>query len=136
MKKLLTLLFLLTLAIQAEFKSIDAETLLKMQKEGVPVIDIRTPREWNERGIIRGAHLMMFFDARGRSHAKEWLQKLSQLVKDKQHPFILYCAHANRSKALGNWLSEKMGFEKVYELNGGIEYGWRDKGFPVVKPGK
>jgi rhodanese-related sulfurtransferase len=136
MKKLLTLLFLLTLAIQAEFKSIDAETLLKMQKEGVPVIDIRTPQEWNQQGIIPGAHLMMFFDAQGRPHAEAWLQKLSQLVKDKAHPCILYCAHANRSKAVGKWLSDKMGYAKVYELKGGIEYGWKELGKPVVKPGK
>jgi len=136
MNKIATILLLLSFALRAEFKSIDAETLLKMQKEGVPVIDIRTPGEWNQRGIIRGAHLMMFFDARGRPHAKEWLQKLSQLVKDKRHPFILYCAHANRSKTLGKWLSGTMGYKKVYELNGGIEYGWRDLGKPVVKPGQ
>jgi rhodanese-related sulfurtransferase len=136
MKKLLSILFLLSLTLQAEFKTIDADTLLKMQKEGVPVIDIRTPQEWNERGIIQGAHLMMFFDTQGRPHAEEWLQKLSQLVKEKQAPFILYCAHANRSKAVGKWLSDKMGYAKVYELKGGIEYGWKDRGKPVVKPGE
>jgi rhodanese-related sulfurtransferase len=136
MKKLTILITTLTLLLQAEFRSVDAGTLQKMQKEGVPVIDIRTPREWKERGVIEGARLMMFFDERGRPHAEEWLHKLSQLVKDKQHPFILYCAHANRTKAVGKWLSDKMGYEKVYELKGGIEYGWRDLGKPVVKPGK
>jgi hypothetical protein len=29
-----------------------------------------------------------------------------------------------------------MDYEKVYELKGGIEYGWRDLGKPVVKSGK
>jgi rhodanese-related sulfurtransferase len=136
MKKMLILIATLTLLLQADFKSIDAQTLQKMQKEGVPVIDIRTPGEWKERGVIKGAHLMMFFDAQGRPHAEAWLQKLTQLVPDKQHPFILYCAHANRSKAVGKWLSDKMGYAKVYELKGGIEYGWKELGKPVVKPGK
>jgi len=131
MKKFLILLLILPLALMAEFKSIDAQTLLKMQKEGVPVIDIRTPQEWQQRGIIQGAHLIMFFDDRGRPHAREWMEKFTQLVKSKEAPVILYCAHANRSKAVGRWLSDKMGYQKVYELRGGIEYGWRDKGMPV-----
>ena len=134
MKKILLIVAALTLAMQAGFRTIDAETLLKMQAKGVPVIDIRTPREWKERGIIKGAHLMMFFDEQGRPHVEEWMKELSTLVKEKKEPFILYCAHANRTKAVGNWLSKKMGYENVYELKGGIEYGWKDKGRKVVKP--
>jgi len=134
MKKILVILAALTLAIQAGFQSIDADTLLKMQAKGVPVIDIRTPQEWKERGIIKGAHLMMFFDEQGRPHVEEWMKEFTALIKDKKTSLILYCAHANRSKAVGHWLSEKMGYEKVYELKGGIEYGWRDLGKPVVKP--
>ena len=134
MKKIFFLLLAgITLAIHAEFKAIDASTLQKMQKEGVPVIDIRTPGEWKERGVIKGAHRIMFFDARGRPHTEAWLGKLSRFIPDKKSPFIIYCAHANRTKAVGKWLSEKMGYEKVYELNGGIEYGWRDKGMPVER---
>jgi len=53
--------------------------------------------------------------------------ELGHLVKDKSVPFIIYCAHANRTKTLGNWLND-LGFKKVYELDGGIEYGWIDKG--------
>ena len=130
-KSILTLLMLLPLSLIAGFKSIDAQTLLKMQKAGIPVIDIRTPEEWRQRGIIKGAHLIMFFDNRGRPHAQEWLEKLTQLVKSKETPVILYCAHANRSKAVGRWLSDKMGYQKVYKLQGGIEYGWRDEEMPV-----
>ncbi len=133
MKKILLILTALTLAIQAGFQSIDARTLQKMQAEGIPVIDIRTPAEWRERGIIKGAHLMMFFDEQGRPHVREWLEKFTQIVRDKKSPFILYCAHANRSKAVGKWLSEKLGYEKVYELKGGIEYGWRELGMPVER---
>jgi len=76
----------------------------------------------------------MFFDEQGRPHVEEWMKEFTDLVKDKNSPVILYCAHANRSKAVGHWLSEKMGYEKIYELKGGIEYGWKDIGKPVVKP--
>ncbi|WP_457606513.1 rhodanese-like domain-containing protein [Nitratifractor sp.] len=132
MKKFFALILGLSLAIHAKFRSIDADTLVKMQKAGVPVIDIRTPGEWKERGVIKGAHLMMFFDEQGRPHIEEWMKKLKQLVQSKDAPFIIYCAHANRSKALGKWLSDKVGYRKVYELGGGIEYGWKDVGKQVA----
>ncbi len=134
MKKICLILALMTFSAWAEFQSIEAKSLISMQKKGIPVIDIRTPQEWKERGIIPGAHLMMFFDESGRPHIKEWLEKFSKLVKKKSQPFIIYCAHANRSKALGRWLSDKLGYQKVYELKGGIEYGWRDLGFKIVQP--
>ncbi len=134
MKRIFLLILGLSALLMAELKSIDAQKLLKMQKSGIPVIDIRTPSEWKSRGVIQGAHLLMFFDENGAYDARKWLEKLSKIVKDKQEPFILYCAHANRTKAVGNWLSQKMGYQKVYELKGGIEYGWREKGMPVVKP--
>jgi rhodanese-related sulfurtransferase len=117
----------------AEFKDVDANTLVAMQKKGVPIIDIRTPEEWKARGIIPGAHPIMFFDRNRKPHAREWLIKLSKLVKDKKSPFIIYCAHANRTKAVGKWLTQKMGFQNVYELKGGIEYGWIDKGKKTIK---
>ncbi len=134
MKKILFLLAFTLLGAQAGFRSIDADTLLKMQAKGIPVIDIRTPDEWKERGIIKGAHLLMFFDRQGRPHIDEWMKEFRKLVPRKDTPVILYCAHANRSKAVGRWLSVKLGYQKVYELKGGIEYGWKELGKPVVKP--
>jgi len=130
-KILLTTIFLIGGMLYAKFSGIDAEQLIKMQKNGVPVIDIRTPQEWAERGVIDKAHLIMFFDANGKAHAREFLEKLSQIVKSKDKPFIIYCAHSNRTKAVGKWLSDRVGYKNVYELTGGIEYGWRDKGKEV-----
>ena len=133
MRRILTAIVLLTTLVTAKFSGIDADKLIQMQKEGVPVIDIRTPQEWKDRGIIKGAHLIMFFDANGKDHAGEFLQKLGQLVKNKNQPFIIYCAHSNRTKAVGKWLSDRLGYKNVYELTGGIEYGWREKGKSIEK---
>jgi len=58
MKKLL-LTIALSYSLLAEFKTITADSLIKMQKQGIPVIDIRTPQEWKDRGIIKGAHKIM-----------------------------------------------------------------------------
>lgn len=132
MKKILLIAGLLSVSLFAEFKTVDAEEFAKLQAKGYPVIDIRTPGEWKQTGIIKGAHKMMFFSPKGQPLLSDWFFELGHLVKDKKEPILLYCAHANRSKALGQGL-EKMGFEHVYELKGGIENGWIKAGKPTVK---
>jgi len=132
MKKLLLLTVLLSTAIFAEFKAITPTELEQMQAKGVPVIDIRTPGEWKQTGIIKGAHKMMFFTPNGQPDLANWFYDLGRMIKDKDQPFIIYCAHANRTKALGQGL-DQMGFKHVYELKGGIENGWIKVGKPTVK---
>jgi len=132
MKKIVLVLGLLSVSLFAEFKTISAEELLVLQKRGVPVIDIRTPGEWRQTGIIKGAHKMMFFTPRGEADLTNWFFELGHLVKNRKEPFIIYCAHANRTKSLGKGL-EKMGFTQVYELQGGIENGWIKAGKKTVK---
>jgi rhodanese-related sulfurtransferase len=132
MKKIVLIISLLSMNLFAEFKSIGIEEFKKMQKEGVPVIDIRTEFEWKDIGIIEGSHLATFFNEQGQPLLADWFFTLGTLVKDKSQPFIIYCAHANRTKALGDGLIH-MGFEKVYELKDGVEYGWIQKGEKVVK---
>ena len=127
MKKLF-LAILATISIMANLKEIDEQELIKMQKDGVVVIDIRTPAEWKQRGIIKGSYPIMFFTPRGEADVANFMFELGHIVKNKKQPFIIYCAHANRTKELGKWLINNMNFENVYELKGGIEYGWIDKG--------
>jgi len=132
MRKLGLLSALLTTILFAEFKTIDVAALEKMQAAGVPVIDIRTPGEWKETGIIKGAHTIMFFTPRGEPDTANWFFQLGHLIQEKNAPLIIYCAHANRTKALGKGL-EKMGFSHIYELRGGIENGWIKAGKPTIK---
>jgi rhodanese-related sulfurtransferase len=132
MKHPLLIALLTSLSLAATLGSVNVKQLKTLQEEGVPVIDIRTPQEWKQTGIIKGAHQMMFFDAQGKDHAQEWMSNLAKITKDKSRPLIIYCAHANRTKAVGNWLVDKLGYTHVYELKGGIEYGWRDKGESTV----
>jgi len=124
MKKLLLISALLSTALFAEFKTIGVEELEKMQSQGVPVIDIRTPGEWKQTGIIKGAHKMMFFTPKGEADVANWFFELGRLVKDRKH--------ANRTKSLGQGL-DQMGFKHVYELEGGIENGWIKAGKKTVK---
>jgi len=132
MKKIWLTALLLSVSLFAEFKTVDADTFAKLQAKGYPVIDIRTPMEWKQTGIIKGAHKMMFFMPNGQPDLANWFFELGHLVKSRKDPILIYCAHANRSKALGQGLSQ-MGFEHVYELEGGIENGWIKLGRKTVK---
>ncbi len=132
MKKILLTLAILSMSLFADFKTIDIAEFEKLQKEGLPVIDIRTPQEWKDIGIIEGANKITFFNDKGQPLIADWFFEVGHLVKDKKSPFIIYCAHASRSKALGEGLVN-MGFENVYELKGGIENGWIKAGKKVVK---
>ena len=132
MKKFLLIAGLLTATLFAEFKTIDAAELEKLQAKGTPVIDIRTPGEWTQTGIIKDAHKMMFFSPEGQPDLAGWFFEIGHLVKNKKEPLIIYCAHANRTKSLAEGLTQ-MGFENVYELKGGIENGWIKKGKKTVK---
>ena len=131
MKKILLTLAILSVTLFAEFKSIDVPEFEKLQRDGLVVIDIRTPQEWKTTGIIKGAKKITFFSEQGQPLIADWFFEVGHLVKDKKTPFIIYCAHANRSKALGNGLVN-MGFEHVYELKGGIENGWIKAGKKTV----
>ena len=132
MKKLLLVAGLLSTVLFADFKTVDVAEFEKLQAKGYPVIDIRTPGEWKETGIIEGAHKMMFFTPNGQPDLAGWFFELGHLVKDKKEPILIYCAHANRSKSLGQGLTQ-MGFEHVYELKDGIENGWIKAGKKTVK---
>ena len=132
MKKTVLTLAILSVSLFAEFKTIDVPEFEKLQKEGLLVIDIRTAPEWKETGIIDGAKKITFFSEKGQPLLADWFFEVGHLIKDKKTPFIIYCAHASRSKALGKGL-DSMGFEHVYELKGGIENGWIKAGKKTVK---
>jgi len=132
MKKIILATLLLSMSLFAELKTIDVKEFKKLQKEGLPVIDIRTEGEWNTTGIIEGANKITFFSEKGEPLLADWFFEVGHLVKDKKTPFIIYCAHASRTQALGEGLTQ-MGFETVYQLKGGIENGWIKAGEKTVK---
>ena len=131
-KKILLLCIVATLSF-ASFKEVDYVQMQDMIKKGVKVIDIRRIDEFKRFGIIKSAHTLTFFDNQGHYDIPSWMNKFVKIVKNKDEPFILYCAHANRSKVVGNFLDKQVGYKNVYDLKGGIEYGWIDKGLKTVK---
>ncbi len=127
----LLLPILLFEAAEAAVGNIDPQTLLRMQQEGVPVIDIRTPREWRETGTIPGARRLMFFDEVGRADVRGWLERFRRIVPDKNQPFILVCRSGNRTSQVGRFLEKRIGMKQVYHLAEGMNR-WLKEKRPVV----
>jgi len=127
LKKILLLIVTLQAILFADFTSIGADELKKLQAENVPVIDIRTPGEWKETGVIPGAHKIMFFDERGNYDVQKFLNALSKVAPDKNKPIVLVCRTASRTKIVGDFLSKQVGYKKVKDLKGGIMFGWNGK---------
>lgn len=89
--------------------------------EGVQLVDVRTPGEWNQ-GIIEGA---MLYDI----SSADFEKNIATL--DKKKPVYVYCAVGGRSGNASSQL-KKMGY-KVYDLKGGMG-AWSSKKMPTVKP--
>ena len=126
-KKILLLIVTLQAILFADFTSIGADDLKKLQAENVPVIDIRTPGEWKETGVIPGSHKIMFFDERGNYNVQKFLDALHKVAPDKNKPVVLVCRTASRTKIVGDFLSKQVGYKKVKDLKGGIMFGWNGK---------
>jgi len=82
------------------------------------IIDIRTPAEWRETGIIEGSYTIMFFDEKGNFNLEIFLKQLDMIVK-KDEPFALICRVGSRTGMVSEFLSERLGY-KVTNLKGGI----------------
>jgi rhodanese-related sulfurtransferase len=132
-KKIILGIYMLGTTLLADFTTLSTVQVQEAMKKGVPIIDIRRKGEFKQYGIIKGSHKLTFFDNRGAYDVDKWMAKFTKIVKTKEQPFILVCAHANRTKVIGKFLNENEKYKNVQELEGGINYGWIDKGLKTVK---
>ena len=133
MLKKILLVSLFIGSLMADFTTLTTKQVQNAIKHGVVVIDIRTLDEYKEYGTIKGSHKLTFFDEKGAYNIEKWMNNFTKIVTTQDQPFILVCAHANRSKVVGKFLNEQVKYKNVQELQGGINYGWIDKGLKTVK---
>lgn len=91
-----------------------------LETEDVQLVDVRTPEEYKE-GHLKNSQNIDY----NSSTFDEDIKKL-----DKTKPVILYCKSGKRSAKCSEKLI-KAGFEKIYELEGGITE-WKYKGLEVI----
>jgi len=109
---------LLSLSLLAEVKNeyISKEFL----KQNIPIVDIRTPGEWKQTGLLKGAIPIMFWNAQGKYDTNKFLNALHKKV-DTTKPFALICHTGSRTSIVAPWLAKEFGY-KVINLQGGMEY--------------
>ena len=93
---------------------------LNLKDENIILIDVRTKEEIIEASIENSIHIDYYDDS-----FKSQLETL-----DKEKTFYIYCRSGNRSMKTLHYMKE-IGYEKVYNLNGGI-IAWQELGFPVL----
>lgn len=113
-----------------ELKEISPASLEK-NGDNYVLVDIRRASEWQLTGIVKDSHLLTFFDEYGHYDLQQWLEKFEAFVPTKETPFVLICAHANRTLDVGLFLVNKLGYEKAYHLKGGI-VNWIQEGRETV----
>jgi len=123
-KKLILSILTMQAILFADFQAIDAKEMLELHKNGAPIIDIRTPQEWKETGVIPGSTKIMFFDEKGNYNVEKFLTQLEKVAKTKDTPIILVCRTASRTKVVGKFLADDIGYKHTKELAGGIVFGW------------
>ncbi len=126
MKKLITLaLIILSSAgfAQTKVENVDATTFKKWIDEKKSIlIDLRTNDELNNKGFIKGATQIDYFD----KNAESVISKL-----DKKQTYLIYCAGGGRSGECAD-LMKKEGFTHVVNLEKGFD-DWKKKGFEVER---
>ncbi len=116
MRKIFIALIITMTSLMAELTQVWATPQFVEKK--MKIIDIRTPAEWKETGIIEGSYTIMFFDEKGNFNLEIFLKQLDMVVK-KDEPFALICRVGSRTGMVSEFLSERLGY-KVTNLKGGI----------------
>jgi rhodanese-related sulfurtransferase len=119
MKRIVTALLLITFTLFAEVKNQYVDT--QLINSGIPIVDIRTPGEWKETGLVKGSIPIMFFNEKGGYDINGFLTELNSKV-DTKKPFALICRTGSRTSTVANFLSDELGYQ-VINLQGGILYG-------------
>ncbi len=97
-----------------------AQATLMMNRDDAVVIDVRESGEWATGHIPNARHIP----------AGQLEKRIAELEKFKSRALIVNCHAGNRSLGACSVL-HKHGFEKVFNLNGGIA-AWREAGLPVT----
>jgi len=95
------------------------QATLKINREDAIVIDVREQNEFIKGHIPNARHIPL--------GAIE--QRASELDAHKDKPVILCCAMGSRSASAAQTL-RKLGFEQVFNLQGGMS-SWQQAGQPV-----
>ena len=118
MNKILLLLLIFTASLFGElYNEYPSQKILDSK---IPIIDIRTPAEWVETGVVEDSIPIMFWDEKGGYDVEAFLAELNQKV-DTKKPFALICQTGSRTGIVADFLAKQLNYD-VVNILGGIVY--------------
>ena len=97
-----------------ENKEISYKKMIEMLKDfRIHLIDVRSSQEFDEGHLDTAINIPVY----------QLEKEIENKVPNKEDTIILYCSSGYRSKEGKNKL-EKMGYENVYQLKGGLDKIW------------
>ncbi|MCX6052960.1 MAG: rhodanese-like domain-containing protein [Campylobacterales bacterium] len=127
MKKIFLSFIILVSSLYAELST--ERTSQKILDSKMPIVDIRTPGEWKETGMAKGAIGIMFFDEKGGYNVEAFLKELNAKVDTKKQ-FALICRTGSRTKVVANFLSVELKYNVIDLADGMMYYNFMK--FPLV----
>ena len=100
------------------------EATMLINREDAVAVDVRAPGDY-EKGHLPNARHLPF---------TEFERRNKELEKFRARPIILYC-NSGSEAAKGITFLKKAGFEKLYNLRGGL-YEWEKAGYPIARKKK
>ena len=119
-----------TQPVRAEVLHIGNAETQELIGQGVTIVDIRTPGEWKQTGVVAGSQLVQFVDEKGRYDADQFMSKVNA-VADPSKPVVLSCRSGNRTRTAAQLISSANPQRKVYNVKEGL-IGWNKSGLPIV----
>ena len=109
------------------------QNIIKLQKQNIPIVDIRLPSEWKATGVIPNALKITFFSSSGGINPN-FLNELAKHHITEKSKFAIICRTGHRSKIAAQIL-EKNGYKNIIDLKGGMFSLFKDL-LKEVKYGK
>ena len=100
------------------------EAVLMLCHDSAVIVDVREENEFKEGHVLNAIHIPL----------GKLAGRIGELDSYKSHEVIVNCRSGHRSASACARL-RKEGFEKVYNLKGGI-MAWSNAELPIHKPGK
>ncbi len=113
-------------------KNITTDQLLELQAQGAIIVDVRTPQEWDQTGVIPGAKKAMFYNQKMQPVEDEFLKQINAITSQSDKPVVLYCRSGGRSSSAAKLMAQQNTHGTIYNLDGGIKQ-WLSEGKSTEK---
>jgi len=116
-------------------RMLTAEQAMRLAAAGeIVVVDIRSPQEWRQTGVPKGARTVTLHQPDGLTGFLKAMDR--SLGDDRSRPIALICARGNRSTVASAALA-RAGYTRVYNIREGMfgsphGPGWLARGLPTA----